>query len=160
MPESLVLKDASQSEREKQIIITSNLQMMAKDMVDLLFRETLASNARTCEIEGETFSCGSANGYFNRRTGQIIAFGNTQETVIRDIKEKDTNHDLCPFFFRIAIDKHHKPGIKKIVDAVYGNPHRMGKEAPFIIEQTAKIIMDETVEKYNTRLKDEHRTQK
>lgn len=65
--------------RENKKIIAYNLKMFKTDMNDLLMKESFGGNAGSIEVNGKKYSCAAANGYANSKTGEIVAFGNSQD---------------------------------------------------------------------------------
>ena len=73
-----------------------NLDMLNKDMQELLMGESLGGNAGFVEIEGKKYSCAAANGYVNPETGKIVAFGN-----IQDVPPEIVRRNI-PFTLKVA----------------------------------------------------------
>jgi hypothetical protein len=60
-------------------IVKENLEVLYGDeLANLLGEESRGGNAGVFEIGGENLSCAAANGYADKATGAIIAFGNQQ----------------------------------------------------------------------------------
>src|SRR3989338_5608370 len=77
-------------------IVAHNLQMMEEDMQILAGNESMGGNAGSLIIEGKPCSCSGLNGYADRETGRILAFGNPQN-IPQEIKNKSVG-----FTFREA----------------------------------------------------------
>ena len=80
-------------------VVAHNLEMLNRDMINLLNVESIGGNAGTADIDGKKYSCGTANGYANPQTGQIIVFDN-----IQDIRDKKIIEENAGFTLRVAIN--------------------------------------------------------
>jgi hypothetical protein len=60
-------------------IVEHNLEMLNKDMRDLLMRESWGGTGGTIEIDGKWHCCAAANGCIDQKTGRIVAFGNLED---------------------------------------------------------------------------------
>jgi len=60
-------------------IVSHNLAMMEKDMKQLSIEESIGGNAGSVIIEGKSYDCAGLNGYADKQTGMILAFGNFQD---------------------------------------------------------------------------------
>ncbi len=90
--------DSKVESRDREIV-THNIEMLNKDMLDLLGGESIGGNAGDVEIDGKFYSCAGANGYADKKTGKIIVFGN-----IQDIKDKNIIENNLDFTLRVAVN--------------------------------------------------------
>jgi len=60
-------------------VVSHNLKMMEGDMRTLSTGESFEGNAGSVIIEGKRYSCAGLNGYADKQTGKILAFGNPQD---------------------------------------------------------------------------------
>ncbi len=93
-------------------VVSHNLKMMETDMQKLSDNESVGGNAGTITIQGKMCSCMGLNGYADRNTGEILAFGNFQD-IPSEIRKKGIE-----FTFRKAIytDMKTFTGGQKIID--------------------------------------------
>ena len=80
------------------VVVSHNIEMLTKDMVDLLNTESIGGNAGTAEINGKKYRCGAANGFANPETGEIVMFGNIQNI------PKDLAVQNIEFTLRVAMN--------------------------------------------------------
>lgn len=136
---------AETTPREEHEIIDLNLNMMNSDMLDLLFNESIGGNAGNYEIDGKKYFCGGANARFNRITGEIVVFGNIQDSKVQEAIRADVNNELLGMTLRVAIG----PGPRKIVDVMIKDFDEITGEDNPSIEAKAKEILDKSVEAFN-----------
>ena len=140
-------KVAENTPKGEQEIIDLNLNKMNSDMLKLLFAESWGGNAGNFEIDGKLFPCGGVNAHFNRMTGEIVVFGNIQDSNVQDAIKEDTNNELVGITFRVAIG----PGPAKIVEVIIKDSKRItGKDNP-LIEARATEILNKSVEAFNQK---------
>lgn len=78
-------------------VIQHNINMLREDMMELLMGESIGGNAGTVEIDGKEYTCAGANGFANRKTGEILIFENFQ-----NVPEK-IRESAVPFLLKVAI---------------------------------------------------------
>lgn len=74
-------------------IVAHNLEMMKTEMRELSAIESMGGNAGVREIGGIRYSCLALNGYAEKETGKILAFGNFQNISL-EIQEKGIQFTL------------------------------------------------------------------
>ena len=123
------------------ILQRHNYNMMNKEMVEHLSRESFGGNASTVEIDGQHYSCAGANSWIDNETGEIYMFGNmTEDTVSDEIRERGTR-----ITFRVALDwkgeyRTFHGGFFRIVDT-FGDKG---------LSPRAQKLLEACVDQYNT----------
>lgn len=74
----IIRRPYTQESGVDQVIVSHNLEMMEEPMNDLAQDESVGGNAGSVNIDGESFNCVALNGYADKETGKILAFGNSQ----------------------------------------------------------------------------------
>ena len=92
------MKIESEGSAPETTVVEHNVRMLNRDMLDLIWLESIGGNAGTVEIAGKTYPCGGANGFANRETGKIVIFNNVQD-VPEEIVENNAE-----FTLRVAVD--------------------------------------------------------
>jgi hypothetical protein len=121
------------------ILQRRNYNLMNEEMVKILRTESIGGNAGTTQIGEKWFACAAANGYADSVTGEILAFGNSQD-LPEEISEKGKL-----LTFKVAKDmrgefrKFHG-GFFKVVE-VYGKQ---------LLSPQAQRMIEACVEQYNT----------
>ncbi len=120
-------------------IIERNLLMMGDPLDQLRSSESLGGNAGSVVIDGKKYSCCGLNGYADKDSGEIIAFGNSQD-VPREIIDRHR-----PFTFREAYN----------LSGIIRGDHQ-GKRLKIIsvfgvdsFSEKAKSVLGESVRRYN-----------
>ena len=99
-----------ESQENKKFAWQKNLEMMNTEMQTLLYSESVGGNGGKLEVDGKKYSGAVANGYANPETGEIIAFGNSQN-IPQEVKTKNQE-----FTMRVAFDVNR--GFFNVVDIV------------------------------------------
>lgn len=119
-------------------LLLHNKEKLNVDMMHLINDESLGGNASWEVVDSKKYSCAAANGYANKKTGEIITFSNDPLPLTEGIAR---------FTLRIAIDLNVKAAIAgksfmKIVNFIGAKNFSEGGE------ETIKISIEEWNEKH------------
>lgn len=114
--------------------VDRNMLMLKDKMVRLLMDESIGGNAGKIEIDGEYFPQAAANGLVDAETGEIIVFGNPQDT--RDQEREKTEE----FAFVVAVDDSRCHSFFRITFC---------RKNDSLFSESALRVLAKTIERYN-----------
>ncbi|MFH0779556.1 MAG: hypothetical protein V1928_01730 [Parcubacteria group bacterium] len=116
-------------------LIGENLEKMETEMWKLLANESWNGNAHYTEIAGEKWICAGANGYYDRASGRILIFSNS------NLPDEFNGLSAVQFIVRVAVSYLNQHGIRSglVVNAYLDK----------LSISPGREIMYQTLERYN-----------